>query len=95
MNELQLRKKTLILESDLNRLTLRSELHDLCVVGGRFRPPLLKLKWFLPLAPVAGYLAIRLLRRRGSKMRRWFHGLKWLPTLYLLWRGYKARSLQN
>ena len=91
MNQLQLRKKTLILESDLNRLMLRGECQNLFNAAARHRLPGFNMRWLFAAAPVAGFLALRLLRREAHR-RRWFAVAKWLPTLYLMWRGFKATS---
>jgi hypothetical protein len=95
MNQLQLRKKTLILESDLNRLTLRGECQNLFAAAERLKLPGLNRKWFLAFAPLAGFLAVRLFRHRGAHVRRWFSVVKWVPSLYLMWHGFKAASQKS
>lgn len=70
MTALQLRKQTLLLESDLNRLALHAECRHLRNVGGRagcganVRSAIRPLA--LLLAPVAGSVAALGLRRSGS-----------------------------
>ena len=94
LDPLALRKQALILESDLNRLSLQTELRTLrsattwaseATAAGRRLGP-----WLLLLAPVAGLLAIRRLRRPGSAIGRLISVLRWVQPLYSLWRGFKA-----
>ena len=94
MNALQLRKKTLILESDLNRLMLRGECQNLFAAAERLRMPGLNRKWMIGVAPVAGFLAVRLIRWKSLR-HRWFSVVKWLPSLYLMWRGFKSASSKS
>ena len=94
MNNLQLRKQALILESDLNRLTLRTECQNLRLAAGRFARPgrFLNTNWLLAVAPVAGFLAVRWFRRRETPASRWLAAFKWLPPLYSLWRAFNSAS---
>jgi hypothetical protein len=94
MNRLQLRKKTLIVESDLNRLILRGECQNLFTAAGRFRLPGFAGKWLLAVAPMAGFLAMRLFGWKALR-RHWFSVAKWVPSLYLMWRGFKATSAKR
>jgi hypothetical protein len=91
MNALQLRKKALIVESDLNRLMLRGECQNLFAAAERLRLPGLNRKWLLAFAPAAGFLAMRLFGWKALR-RHWFSVAKWVPSLYLMWRGFKATS---
>ena len=91
---LQLRKRTLVLESDLLRLTLQAEcrnwgtrtawLGETARAYQKFRP------WLVVLAPLAGLLAARTLHRPQPSGGRLARALKWAQTLFLLWRSLKA-----
>jgi hypothetical protein len=92
--ELQLRKRALVLESDLLRLTLQTECRSWSArtawVGEtaqayqKFRP------WLVVLAPLAGVLAARTLRRPQPSGGRLATALKWAQTVYLLWKSLSA-----
>lgn len=94
LSPLALRKQALILESDLNRLALRAELGELraatawvgeaAQTGRKFAP------WLLLLAPVAGFLLVRNLRRSESRLGRLAALLHWVQPLFSLWRGFTA-----
>jgi hypothetical protein len=94
LDSLQLRKQALILESELNRIALRAESQNLrsatkwvghATQTCRKLPP-----WLLLLAPVAGFLVVRSLRRPASALSRFASMLKWVQPLYSLWRGFTA-----
>ncbi len=90
MTALQLRKKTLLLESDLNRLTLHAECAHLReAVGwlGRMRDARHQIApWALVLAPLAG-VALMLGLRRSSSGGGWLaKALAVAPSLMQLWR---------
>ena len=96
MNTLQLRKQTLLLESDLNRLTLHTELehlHETANLPKRLKNARRQMAhWALVLAPLAG-LALTLGLRRSSTgpgfLRR---ALPVAPSLIQLWRAFATRS---
>ena len=77
-----------MLESGLNRLALRAECQNLRAatagLGGRVKAG----GWWLVLAPVAGFLATRLVRRSESTLGRGLSALKWLLPLYDLWKSF-------
>lgn len=96
MTELQLRKRALLLESDLNRLMLHGACNRLGHVGSR-AGPLKGLQghigpWALRLAPLAGMTLVLGLRRRS----RWFSSLSQVIAFFTpfirYWRAQKARS---
>jgi len=101
MTALELRKKGLILESDLNRLRLRAELEQLREVaspaawlreaGHKAEP------WVWRLVPLAGMLLARVLRRRAPEPGaggRGFIGraLAVAPVFVRLWRAFATMS---
>lgn len=96
MTALQLSKKTLLLESDLNRLRLRAELQqlreaadlaqNLKILPRRFGP------WALALAPLAGIVAALGLRRSSTRGSFWQGMLAIAPALVRLWRAFATLS---
>ena len=94
LDPLQLRKQALILESGLNRLTLRAEVQNLrsatAWASDATQTCRTLAPWLLLLAPAAGFLAIRGLRRPESGIGRLAAVLKWVQPLYSLWRGFTA-----
>lgn len=87
LSELALRKQALVLESELNRLILQAECQNVraSIKGlGAGNP---SGGWWLLLAPVAGFIAIRLLRRPDAASSRVWSLLKWLPSLWTLWKN--------
>ena len=91
LKRLNLHKEMLVLESGLNRLKLQAEVHHLrSAIGGirsasRKRAPLL-----LVLAPLAGFLLARGVRRSGSWLDRLTGAAKWIAPAYTLWRTLAA-----
>jgi hypothetical protein len=96
MTALQLRKQTLLLESDLNRLTLLVECERLRVVGnwaGRLADIRKAVRpWALLLAPLAGIILT--LGLRGSSLRASLltRVLQVAPSLIQLWRAFASPS---
>jgi len=91
LGELALRKQALILESELNRLTLRAECQNVRagIKGlGAGNPS----GWWWLLAPVAGFFAIRMFRRPGSVLNRAVSLLQWLPQVWTLWKSFASAS---
>ena len=92
--ELQLRKRALVLESELLRQTLRAECRgwrartawvgETAQAYQKFRP------WLVVLAPLAGLLAARTLRRPQPSGSRVSTAFKWAQTLFLLWKSFNA-----
>ncbi len=90
MTALQLRRRTLLLESDLNRLTLHAEcehLHKAVGWLGRMRDARRHIApWALVLAPLAG-VALMLGLRLSSSGSGWLaKALAVAPSLMQLWR---------
>ena len=90
MTTLQLRKKTLLLESGLNRLTLRAEcerLREAADLAGRLQDTRRQIApWALVLAPLAGVALALGLRRSRSGTGFWTRALEIAPALIQLWR---------
>jgi len=98
MIALQLRKKTLLLESDLNRLTLHAEwqrLHEATRWTGYLKETRLGIgAWALALAmaPLAGAAVVLGLRRVLRGGHWWIKALAAVPSIIQLWRSAVARS---
>ena len=96
LEELQFRKKALIIESDLNRLALEAECRSLrsaaawgestVEVYRKVRP------WLLLLAPVTGLLLARMLRKPGSMVSRVISFMTAIRPLYSLWQKLTAKT---
>jgi hypothetical protein len=95
MTELQLRKKTLLLESELNRFTLLAEWEHLREAANwtdRLKDARQRFGlWALVLAPLAGMMLARGLRRSPSKPGLWIGALRAAPLLIELWRRFGKR----
>jgi hypothetical protein len=96
LEPLRLQKQALLLESSLNRLTLQAEWQNLRQAGRRLTKPAQAFgnvnPWLLFLAPVAGFLAVRSLRRQDSLLSRATSLLKWAAPLYRVWTRFRAKS---
>ena len=91
MKVLELRKETLLLESDLNRLTLHAELERLGAAAHEFKQRITP--WALMLAPVAGLTIARRWRRAsGSGTGLMTKVLALAPTLIRLWRAWASSA---
>jgi hypothetical protein len=90
MTTLELRKQTLLLESDLNRLTLHAEcghLRDAANWAGRMKDVRRELApWALVLAPLAGMALALGLRRSSLSTGLVTKALEVAPSLIQLWR---------
>jgi hypothetical protein len=93
--DLDLQKQALLLESDLNRVTLQAEVQSLrsatawvndVTSASRGLAPLL-----VVLAPLSGFLLARGSRRSDSWLRRLMALAKWVAPLYRLWKSFSAR----
>ena len=93
---LELRRRELVLQSTLNRLALRMELHNLqtalrpadrVVSSVRAAGP-----WLMVLAPLAGIIAARGLRGNGSGFSKLIGLLKYLQPILALWKQFKTAS---
>jgi hypothetical protein len=91
INELRLRKQALILESELNRLALRTECQNLWAATAGLSGKAKAGYWGWALAPVAGFLTMRLFRRAESGLGRALSALKWLQPLYALWKSFGGK----
>ena len=90
IDALQLRKRALLLESELNRLACVAEWSNVRAATAwvgeaaqtwhQFKP------WLMLLAPLAGVLAGRGARRPAGAVSRVFTILKWARTLQSIWR---------
>ncbi|MCU0784204.1 MAG: hypothetical protein MUF81_09205 [Verrucomicrobia bacterium] len=96
MTALQLRKQTLLLESDLNRLTLHVECAQLReatnwmgqIRGAQKRIP----SWALAVAPLAGVALVLGLRRSSAGAGLLTKALGVAPSLIQIWRMFSASS---
>ena len=92
--ELKLRKRALIVESDLNRLRLRTDLADLRAAASwltslsaasrKFAP------WLRILAPLAGLLMGRRATPTGSLFGRILRTAGWARSLWSFWQATAA-----
>ncbi len=98
LDELQVRKRALVLESNLNRLTLQAEWQNVRAAAGwmgsagrtfrQARP------WLLLLAPLAGFLVARGSGQSRGLFSRLLSVLRWVrPVLgaWEIWRGARAK----
>ena len=89
LTALQLRKQALLLESDLNRLTLRAECKRLLTAAGWVQELRRQIKpWALVLAPLAGVALVLGLRRSKSGAGLLAKALVIAPSLIELWRTF-------
>jgi hypothetical protein len=96
LEHLNQRKQALVLESDLNRMTLRVELENLraatapldqaAATARRMAP------WLLPLAPLAGLLAVHYLRRGSRPLNVLMSMLRWAAPVMALWRRFAVKE---
>ena len=96
LKSLELRRRELVLQSTLNRLTLKAELQHLQtalhpaerIVGSlrAVRP------WLLLLAPLAGIFAARSVRGNGSGFSKLIAALKLLRPIMALWKQFRSPS---
>jgi len=90
MKALELRKKTLLLESDVNRLTLHAELERLSDAAHELKQRITP--WALVLAPVAGLTIARRWRRTSGGVGLMPKVLALAPTLIRLWRAWASST---
>ncbi len=94
MTALQLRKKALLLESDLNRLTLHVECARLGTLAGWLgcvsEAPHRLTPWLWVVAPLAGMAVALGLRRSSSGASFLTRALAAAPSLVHLWRTCAA-----
>jgi len=91
---LSLVKRTLVAESDLNRLVLRAEIQNLrdatAWLSEATRWPRKAGPLMLVLAPLAGFLLTKASRRPDSWLNRLTAAAKWIGPLYSLWKTFSA-----
>lgn len=92
LDKLNLQKRALLVESELNRVALQAEIRSLRSATSWVRDatsfsqelsPLLVL-----LAPLAGFLVARGARRPNSWLSRIVTAVKWIGPLYGLWKRF-------
>ena len=92
LEQLRLQKQALVLESSLNRYALRAEYQELrraaAWISNAARSPRQFTPLLVVLAPLAGFLVARSLRRPESLFKRLVSAAKWIGPLYSLWRSY-------
>jgi hypothetical protein len=90
LDQLRLRKKALILESELNRLALLGEWQNLReATAGLGGGPKTR-SWLLALAPMAGVMASRFFRRpRHEAPSRLSSLVRCVHPLYSLWKSFR------
>lgn len=93
--ELELRKRALVIESELNRLALRNDWQHLCTatqwVGHMAQWWRQANPWLTLLAPLAGVMTARtVMRGEGGIVSRALGLLKWVRPLLALWRSVMA-----
>lgn len=89
VEELQFRKRTLLLESGLNRMALEADWEDFRAATARVRSAgqafRLARPWLVVLASLAGFLVARRPARRPGLLSRLGCALRWLRPLLGLW----------
>lgn len=95
LERLRLHKQALILESDLNRFALRNECQWLRSAAARVTDTTeawqMISPWLPVLAPLAGFLAVRALRRSDSVLGGLISAVKWIQPLCSLWKSLAFR----
>jgi hypothetical protein len=99
LEQYRLQKQVLILESDLQRIALRAEWNNLrsatawvneaAGVGRKVSP------WLVLLAPVAGFIASRVLGRRRESRSLLLSLAKWIPTVLSLWQSLARKPVET
>ena len=99
LKNLELRRRELVLQSTLNRLTMRAELQNLQTAlrpADRIVSLIRTLRpWLLLLAPLAGIFAARSLRSNGTVFSKAMGVLKWLQALLAVWKQFKSLSTNS
>ena len=92
LEKLNLRKQALLLESSLNRAALQADIQRLrsatTWVRGASSVSRELTPWLTFLAPVAGFLMARRVRRSRSWFGRIITAAKWAGPLYGLWKRF-------
>jgi hypothetical protein len=94
LERLNAQKQALVAESDLNRLVLQAELHNLHMAANQLKEAVGRPGRLAPLLLVLGPLAGFLLRRKPERSSSWLTRAmalaKWIGPLYGVWRGFAA-----
>lgn len=94
--DLAVRKRALLVESDLNRLKLRSEWQQVRAATAWLSAPAQACRtagpWLRVLAPLAGLLAARRFRRSESRSGKLLCLVRWIGPLYALWKSFAPAS---
>ena len=89
--ELELRKRALVIESEVNRMEFQTEWRQMCDatewIGRAARFWRQANPWLAALAPMAGVFAARTMRREGGIVRRLLGLVKWIQPLMAVWRS--------
>ena len=92
LDKLNLQKQALLLESSLNRAALQADIRRLRSATTWVREATSVSREFAPLlaflAPVAGFLVARGVRRSAPWFRRIVTAVRWVAPLYGLWRRF-------
>jgi len=96
MDDLEVRKRTLVLESTLNRMAFAAEWQNLRVAtdwASQAAQTARQLKPWLPLlAPLAGILAVRGTQKQVGMVSRLFSMLKWARKLRSIWKNVSSAT---
>ena len=94
LEQLGLQKQALLVESSLNRHALLSELDALRASAERLSQAFLAPRRLVPLlmglAPLAGFFAVRGVRKPISMISRAAKLVKWVGPAFALWRSLSA-----
>ena len=94
LDRLALEKQALVAEIGLHRLAIQLELQNLrsgaAWVSEATRWPRTHGSLLMVLAPLAGFLLIRVCRGRNSWFNRLAAAAKWAGPLYTLWKSFSA-----
>jgi hypothetical protein len=98
LKSLELLERELVLKSALNRLAIQVELQNLETAlrpAERVVSAVRAVRPWLPvLAPLAGILAARSLRKNGSVFSKAMGVLKWIQPLLGLWNQVRSHSAE-
>ena len=93
---LELRRRELVLQSTIHRLTLKVELQQLQAALGPAERVVSSVRalrpWLLLLAPLAGIFAARTIRGNGSGFSKIMAVLKLIQPLLALWKQFMAST---
>ncbi len=91
---LQERKRTLVMESNLNRLTLQAEWRNLQAatawVNGTARACRQLRPWLALLSPIAGFLIAHGARQPGGALNQFLSAGEWLLRLRSVWKQFSG-----